>query len=189
MPDLKYNLIGIVGHKRSGKDTFARHIQGVHGGQVLQFAAPIKKMLSEGLGIPLTDPLWEEDKEQPIPWLGVSTRKLMQTLGTEWGREIIHPEFWTKLLERSLIPNIVPVIVSDVRFPNEQHWIKKHGGILIGINRLGTTNDKHKSEDVDFSLCSHVIQNKYTLADFEIASHKVIKDVLETRKPVHSKST
>lgn len=189
MTALRTHLIGIVGPKRAGKDTFARVIMARHGGQAVSFAAPIRTMIRSGFNIPEDSPYWEEKKEEVIPWLGVSMRKLMQTLGTEWGRKLVHPDLWTKLLERRMVPNISPVIVTDVRFLNEQKWVMSRGGILIGVNRFDKDEDGHISEQVDYGLCAHVVQNKTTLEEYKAKCEEVITHVLETRKPVHSPST
>jgi hypothetical protein len=160
----------------------ARHLQGHFGGQILSFAAPIKRMIAVGFNIPENSPYWDEAKEQPIPWLGKSMRHLMQTLGTEWGRTFVDANLWTLLLERAMIPNIVPVIVPDVRFDNEQHWVLKRGGILLGVNRPGASGDKHASESVDFSRCAHVVQNDGSLSEYEARCYEVFDHVLKTRK-------
>lgn len=72
-------------------------------------------------------------------------RLLMQLLGTECGRQILHPNIWVNALmadykilaynqskKRPIYPNW---IITDVRFPNEVRAIKDAGGIVIRINR------------------------------------------------------
>ena len=94
----------------------------------------------------------------------LTPRKLLQLLGTEAGRNIIHPNIWVNALfadytkhqryERGTeivgltdgktvvdyeIPSIEydfpSWIITDCRFPNEAKAIKARGGILIRINR------------------------------------------------------
>lgn len=97
----------------------------------------------------------EEEKEYHNVTLGKLTpRKLLQILGTECGRQIIHPNIWVnalfadyKPLSKS-IPNFrqpddiddMPIeypnwIITDVRFPNELQAVKDRGGISIRVNR------------------------------------------------------
>ena len=79
----------------------------------------------------------------------MTVRKLLQLLGTEAGREIIHPNIWVNALfadykvyhEPSMYPNggggkAPNWIITDVRFPNEAKAIKDRGGIVIRVNRL-----------------------------------------------------
>jgi hypothetical protein len=42
----------------------------------------------------------------------------MVTLGTEWGRDAVHPDLWVRLWAASG-PRTSRVVVEDVRFPNE----------------------------------------------------------------------
>jgi hypothetical protein len=57
-------------------------------------------------------------KEAVHPELGVSPRHLMVTLGTEWGRDAVHPDLWVRIWAASL-PEAAHVVAEDVRFPNE----------------------------------------------------------------------
>ncbi len=84
----------------------------------------------------------------------LTPRLLMQLLGTECGRQIIHPNIWVnalmskykpisdnllegeirKVREEDLVfPNWV---ITDLRFPNEKEAIEVRGGLLIRVNRL-----------------------------------------------------
>lgn len=87
----------------------------------------------------------------------LTPRMLMQMLGTEFGREIIHPNIWVNATFADYQPNGAPYnslgdvfddlklcpsetkmpnwIITDVRFPNEAEAIKDRGGILIRVNR------------------------------------------------------
>lgn len=138
-------LIGLIGRARVGKDTVAEHLCSYHGFSQYAFADPMKDMLEAVFG----DRFRGGDREVPIDWLGKSPRHLMQTLGTEWGRNCVHPELWTLLAERvveectKLNYNLV---ISDVRFHNEADMILRHGGELWHIERDGATVAEHISE-------------------------------------------
>jgi len=99
------------------------------------FADPLKEMLEVVFG----DRFRCGDRETPIWWLGKSPRHLMQTLGTEWGRQQVHPDLWVLLAEQELNlyrgRKYVGMVVSDVRFDNEAEWIVREGGLLIEIRR------------------------------------------------------
>jgi len=133
----------------SGKTTVANLlIEHEH----VSFAASLKRavfnMLRE-LGLPGSHYVFT-DKEAIIPELGVSARHMMQTLGTEWGRACIHPDFWV-MIARAKAERIMAdgrsVVVDDVRFPNEAAMIRDLGGELWRIDRPGVTySGDHSSE-------------------------------------------
>ena len=118
----------------------------------VSFAAPLKgavsNMLHE-LGI-VGVHFVHTDKEAIIPELGVSARHMMQTLGTEWGRACIHPDFWVKIARAKTQRTMNDggcVVIDDVRFPNEAAMIFELGGELWRIDRPGVTyNGDHSSE-------------------------------------------
>lgn len=140
------SVIGLAGPARSGKDTVASFMLAAMGGYQYSFADPIRSML-RGLGIDMSEPYWQERKEQAIPVLNASPRRLMQTLGTEWGRELIHPDIWLTLAQQRLLSNGPGMIVSDVRFENEAAWVRKCGGLIVHIERPGLAGvEAHTSE-------------------------------------------
>lgn len=129
-------LIGLIGRARSGKDTVGRHLSNSHDFLDQSFAAPMKNMLSVAFpGVNFRD----GDREQPIPWLGKSPRQLLQTLGTEWGRDLIHSDLWTLMMQQKIqqarTDGWEGFVVTDVRFHNEAKMILAEGGELWHIIR------------------------------------------------------
>lgn len=99
------------------------------------------------LGIDMTDPFWTENKEKEIPLFGRSLRYIMQTLGTEWGRELIHPDIWVRLAEAMLFERGERMIISDVRFDNEAEFVRSKGGVILHVTRPDTPAvEDHASE-------------------------------------------
>lgn len=149
-------LIGLAGRKGAGKDTAASLIQQhMRGWERIAFADPIRAALSAMLeGFNFGDYLTPERKEQPIPGLhGQSARTLAQTLGTEWGRDQVHPDLWITLAMRQLDIaeqcDASGAVITDVRFPNEARAIRQRGGRVWWIepnDRLPSTTDGHCSE-------------------------------------------
>ncbi len=76
----------------------------------------------------------------------------MQTLGTEWGRNLIASDLWIRAWQHALanVPAGVPVVVDDCRFPNEADAVVAAGGICVRIERLFSngagTASVHESE-------------------------------------------
>lgn len=130
-------IIGLTGKARSGKDTVAAYLTKVYGYEQLAFAAALKKGIRAmfDLDTRFTD---GEFKEDVIPWIGKSPRQMMQSLGTEWGRNCVKDSLWTDLIEfnaKALNDAGVCVVVSDVRFDNEADMIRRNGGVVMHIDR------------------------------------------------------
>lgn len=70
-------------------------------------------------------------KETPEPITGKTPRVILQLMGTDFGRDMLHPELWLRLLaadiERMTASGITPVI-TDVRFENEAAFVRNLGG-------------------------------------------------------------
>lgn len=127
-----------------GKTTAAEHLVKEHGFIPLRFADALKKMLETLMteaGIPLSqswDLLRGNAKEVPIAALGgVTGRKLMQTLGTEWGRESVDEDFWIRVMDGKLssLPRTQRIVIDDMRFPNEYDMLKEKGAIMVKVFR------------------------------------------------------
>ena len=151
-------LIGIAGPKRAGKDTLAQGLKVVFNLPQDSFAGPIRRFIADILG--MTPDQLEAQKEDPIEWLdGVTPRQMMQTVGTEWGRQMVHPDLWV----RSLMHRVHKTggIISDVRFSNEAEAIRERGGVVLQVERPGTgQGDSHLSETpLPAELVDEVIRN------------------------------
>jgi len=135
------SLIGLTGPAGSGKDTAARYLEQAHGYRIVSFAAPIRAMLGGLLGYVGEHSGWmteRELKEQPIPGIGRSYRELAQTLGTEWGRNVLGTEFWLDLLATHCTRRGgTHFVVTDVRFPNELQLLRAADGVIWQLLRHG----------------------------------------------------
>ncbi len=135
-------IIAFTGPKQSGKSTAADYLVG-NGFKKLSFAEPIKDIvwfLLQGFNLnqDYIEQLMTTHKEVVIPELGVSARHLMQTLGTEWGGTLIHPDIWTMWMSKRLVTETSGYLVfDDVRFENEAALIRSLGGLIIHIDRGG----------------------------------------------------
>ncbi len=133
-------LIGLTGRARSGKTTAAEHLARTYLLEQYAFADPLRDGLMAIFNLDPTD--FEGDrKEQPLGWLDFSPRQLMQSMGTEWARNTVHPDVWVKLAEQNLeymtkaLGAVLGFVVSDVRFENEADLIRRRGGTIIHIFR------------------------------------------------------
>lgn len=141
-------IIGVCGYRKTGKSTVADILRN-QGFVRRRFAEPLKDMLRV---VGLTDAHLDGDlKELPSDLLcSKSPRHAMQTLGTEWARDCIHPEFWVKLWYRDVIKmhagsGPIKILVDDVRFPNEVLAIREAGGVIWRVTRPGYGADDTSS--------------------------------------------
>jgi energy-coupling factor transporter ATP-binding protein EcfA2 len=145
---LQPKLIALCGHKGVGKSTYASFLAGKTG-HVFSFATPLKSMLTAVF----PNEYVLNKKDEKIPYFDVTARYLLQTLGTEWGREMVDQNIWIKLLRVRLIEcltdtAVTPLVVDDLRFDNEAEMIRELGGEVWHLDRRSFTasEDKHVSE-------------------------------------------
>lgn len=137
------SLIGLIGKKGSGKDTAADALEAI-GYQNVKFAGALKAMLRtllayQGVDETTIGRMIDGDlKEEPTPLLnGKTPRFAMQTLGTEWGRNLIGPDFWLDTAMKRAATG--KTVITDVRFPNEVESVLNNGGTVIRIVADGKT--------------------------------------------------
>lgn len=154
-------LIGIAGKAGSGKDTAGAHLVDRHGFDQYAFADPIRAMLGSLGAFPASDLVDRDTKEVVIGWLGKSPRQMAQTLGTEWGRELVHPQLWVLMAQRRWEAAQAAgedLVITDVRFENEVLWVKAQGGQVIALERSGAAAvSAHASEQFDISAVADVV--------------------------------
>jgi hypothetical protein len=172
-------VIGITGRARSGKDTVADMIKDHIGGTRYSFAKPMYDMMT-ALGMDFKSPDWDGQKEKPIPGVGKSPRQLLQTLGTEWGRNCVNPDFWIFFAKMQL-DYASKLIVSDVRFDNEADWVREEG-VLLRVVRANTEEvNPHVSEaGVTPRESDVLIRNDGTLEDLRRLVNSVMDHVIDT---------
>ena len=149
---MKQILIGLTGHARTGKTTAANYLASEHRFETYAFATPLKEGIATMFNLGAED-IEGPGKEHPIAWLGRSPRQLMQLLGTEWGRDMLSASIWIDLAEQNLsnlaelYPEASGFVISDVRFENEADFVRKHGGLIIHVQRPdAATVSPHVSE-------------------------------------------
>lgn len=139
----------------------------------------------------------------------MTPRLLLQLLGTQCGRDIIHPNIWVnslmskykaigsdnngfvtsvnpegmKLTWKPMLlcePNMFPNwIITDTRFPNELKAVKDRGGISIRVNRPDFIKK-------DNSLFEHISENSLDNSDFDyyICNDSTIENLIEKVKDI-----
>lgn len=132
---------------------------------------------------------YPKEKQEVFDEIKMTPRLLLQLLGTECGREIIHPNIWVNSLfvdyiseDRGIISgksyDKSKWIITDMRFPNEFEAVKDRNGITIRVNRKlqpGKINFLHQSEvALDNAEFDYVIENNGDLLDLIIKVRKLL---------------
>lgn len=167
------HLIGITGRAGTGKDTTADFLVETHGFVKIAFADPLRDGVKAMFGLSDEDLNNRAKKEAQIDWLGCSPRYAMQTLGTDWGREMIHPNLWLNITRRrvdrimamSPCQNINGIVISDVRFENEADWIRSMGGRILHISR--------KQAGLEGGAASHISEQAIPI---HLGDHAIINN-------------
>ena len=127
-------ILGLTGLATAGKDTGAAALLPL-GFERVALADPMRDML-RALGV-RDEHMNGPAKESPVPHLGLSYRRLAQTLGTEWGRAL-DPNLWCKVARErvyAVLARGAHVAVTDVRFDNEAEMLRAMGGRIVLVER------------------------------------------------------
>ena len=151
-------VIGLAGYKGCGKDAIASWLVKQHGFTKLAFADPLREIMHQ-----MNPIVGDFARNPPMRYrdaVGIygydeakrlypEMRRLMQELGAT-ARDVIDPYVWIDVLEKHLPPG--PVVITDVRYPNEANMIQDIGGVVFRVLRPGTAPDGHSSEAQDFPV-------------------------------------
>lgn len=140
-------IVAFAGPAGSGKDTAGRILIEERGFTKLSFAAGLKAALA-AMGFP--EPATADEKEAIIPLVGASWRTMAQTLGTEWGRRMIHADLWVLIAEQHIRENGGKFVITDLRFENEASMVRRLNGVIAFIegraHEMSATTAGHASE-------------------------------------------
>lgn len=175
-------LIGLVGHKQSGKDTVWSIVSKLDASYLTRckcfryaFADALKMEVAEILGVNADN--LNAKKNHPL------VRHIYQWYGSDYKRAedknywIKHLDFQITQFKQAAVP-CINVFVTDVRFLNEAEYIKQSGGILWRIRRRVADEvwDPHPSEvEVDKIECDNFIHNDMSVLRLE-------KEVIDVMK-------
>jgi hypothetical protein len=168
-----YNLIGLTGYARTGKDTLASILVEKYGYRRIAFADTIRSFLYEINPMVGCSPSgylqdlinlvgWDKAKEEP------QVRRLLQDLGVA-ARKLINEDVWITAALADLDPH-EKVVIADVRFENEAAMIRLLGGQLWRVKRFNTSavNDHVSEVELDYYEVDQIFLNNGTIEDLEI---------------------
>jgi hypothetical protein len=177
-------IVGVLGKKRSGKDTTGDYLVANKNFVKYSFANPIKRGAMELFGF-TEQQVFGDAKDEIDPTWGITPRLVLQIMGTEvfqYDMPKYIPElqtfgrgFWVKRFEQWYEQN---------RDLHEVDSILKMGGVIWSVNRPNlTSGDEHASEkemDLITGITTEIINDR-TLADFY---NKIDNQLYDLRKSV-----
>lgn len=201
-------IAGIVGFLGSGKGTVGDILIQEKGYYRLSFADAVKDAVSVVFGWPRhllegdteesrvfresTDGFWSERFGY-----AVTPRYMLQLMGTEAGRDVFNKDIWIYSVEKRM-QGIENVVIPDVRFPNEIHFIRSMGGKVIRVKRgpepewynaalsanFECNTDLMANYHIHYSEWAwigqkfdHVIENDGTLEDLRIKLNNIMESI------------
>lgn len=181
-------VIGLSGAMRSGKDTAATTLleQGFvrvsFADKLRAFMYALDPLIPTGAGpqrlAKLVDVHGWEACKNTYP----EVRALLQRCGTDAGRKVLHENVWVDAVARTLPDE--PIVVTDVRFPNEADALRAAGGVIVRVTRPGFTPgaDAHPSETaMNGYLFDYEVKNDGTVRDL----HNVLRVIAEATARTH----
>jgi len=167
-------IVCLNGLPHSGKGVVADYLIREYGFTRHKIATPLKNML-RCLG--LTEEHIEGAlKELPTDLLGGKTpRWAMQTLGKEW-RDLIHPDLWLMAWHNTRPDG--PLVVDDLRYPNEIPFFRGHKAKVLRITRPGVEapDTGHEAEKHKLPVDA-AITNDGTIQDLEIIAFRCLREL------------
>lgn len=200
-------LIGLCGLTDSGKTTVARRLVEAHGFGRVGFGDALKDEVACILRRPLKaylrairpdlrtrDDLGGIEEAQWDQYLYAAlweTRdEFCRTLLQAWGTELRRaetPDYWVRAWEQRIV-TLTRVVNDNVRFVNEAEAIRRLGGFLVKVTRVGygPVSGSHRSEDAlsewadfDFSL-----KNDGDLTDLAAETDRIAKAIFATTNAI-----
>lgn len=193
-------VIGVVGKKRAGKDTFAARLV-ERGFTRVAFADPLKETMAD------LDPWVRIEADEAGLLYGPGTvlahngpefvrltailkavgwdvakqfrevRRLLQAHGVAI-REHVDPDVWIYVAKDRIDAIPGPVVITDVRFRNEADAVEEWGGNTVRVLRPGLeSTDAHVSETELDDYVSHFdIVNDGTVSDLRAKADDLLRN-------------
>lgn len=154
----KFSIYGFCGKLGSGKHFVAKNVLlpmlPSKPSIILSFSDTLKidAIVKDGLK---REHVFEEKDQE--------TREALQKRGTEDGRTQYGDDIWIKYMEELIYLHVSRgirrILITDVRFPNEIEFIRRHGGVVIQVV-ASLRNKQHLALEADNNTISqHISEN------------------------------
>ena len=134
----------------------------------------------------------KDNQKEYYDLVKTTPRLLLQLMGTECGREILHPDVWVNATLDPYLEQLRWIrndsdnknkfndwVISDVRFPNEVESMEELDGIVIRIERdsVVPSENEHESETaLDDYKFKYVLKNNGTKEELLEKIYKIYKN-------------
>lgn len=192
-------IIGVMGRKRHGKDTFAARLCNEHGFTRLAFADKLREAALK------LDPIIEAEPGErwdygyggdsyASPCIASYTRlsDLVNSAGWERAKDTdevrrtlqhmgvgvrdLDPDFWVRIVMEQAAEIPGPVVITDVRFPNEVAAVVTQAGFAVRVvnPRIPRPDDEHISETaLDYYTPRLTVPNTGTIEDLHSHADRI----------------
>lgn len=179
---MKHYLISITGKMGTGKSTICNLITPKvdFDCRLVKFAQPLYDMQSAVYGV----------LGKPVP--GGKDRKLLQLLGTEWGRQTQGESVWVDKFDATVHEKweagVRFILNDDCRFDNEAARVKAMGGVIIRVvaddviraERIELKETTHPSEKgVSLSYVDYTIVNNGSMSFLGMQVEAILNEITE----------
>ncbi|MCC3160512.1 hypothetical protein LJ737_24965 [Hymenobacter sp. 15J16-1T3B] len=177
-------LIGLAGRRGSGKDTVARLVQELQPArhwQIRSFGDAIKGVCAVLSGESTAPYYTQPGKAELVPTYGLTRGELLQQVGAAlraWRGPV-----WIEALLAGL-PTDRPVIVADLRFPDEADTLRARGALIWRVEGDplrqrgdGTRDDNHPSETAldHYAPYDAVLRNDGSLEELRAQVERLLR--------------
>lgn len=169
-----YRLVGISGLARSGKDVAGEIIlENLGEGWARGAFADIPKEMLFVMGVDTK----YTNKDGEDEYYQYNIRHLMQTLGTDWGRNIDN-DIWIKAFKKKNPTG--NFVITDVRMENEADFVRDNGGVIIHVKGRGGIKGNHQSEaGIEIKRGDLLVFNDSDLENFEKEISNICKTLVK----------
>ena len=192
-------LIGLTGYAGAGKDEVADTLVREFGFKKIGFADPMYRIALDLNPWIRQDGRLLRDIVERIGWTAAKrmpeVREFLQRLG-ESGRQNLGEQVWINAAARTLLvtnarhKNVVitnarhkNVVITNARHKNEAEWVKRRGGTIVLVSRVGfgPVNDHVSDQGLAFKYATHSIDNIAGIAELQAVTRYLFTTVLDGR--------
>jgi hypothetical protein len=171
-------IVAFTGYAQSGKDTAAAMLWD-KGYEQYRFALKIYEMLAVMMDVTVEKVNEMKVNNECIPGTLCTVRSALQTLGSEWGRDLVDENVWVILLNNRIVNKMdTLVVIPDLRFINEVQELTRFALLngfdldIVGIERDSSQPQTHHQSEMGIveileEHATHIIDNNGTLDDLE----------------------
>ena len=178
-------LIGVHGKPRAGKDTIAYYLMGKHNFVRFGPGDPVKRTAAVMFDVDIKNFYDDKLKDAMNPYWKMTHRDILQKVGKESSRDVFGEDFWMCHIEKKLLtlPDDVPgLVLPDIRYANETHWVRDHGGLMIFVerpNRPAVADESHPAEQgLPLELADIIIPNDGTIEDLHAKIDLIVEPLI-----------